>query len=403
MRIAYVDCFSGVSGDMLLGALVDAGVPLAVIGQGLRKLDLKGYRLRESKVKRCGIAATKVDVMLTAKGDRLKAKGRTWRDVQDIIRGAPLPEAIKKQGHAVFRVLFGAEAAVHGSAINRIHLHELGCVDCLVDIFGTLIGLAYLKTERICASPVNVGSGTTRTSHGLLPVPAPATAEILKGVPCHSSGPAFELATPTGAALLRSLASGFGPMPLFRTDTIGIGAGSADPADWPNVLRLMIGEEDGGMRGERVCVIETNIDDMNPQVYEHVMAGLFARGARDVFLTPVIMKKSRPGIVLTAVCDPERRMEISEVILRETSTIGLRFSEMERMTLHRELRSVRTRYGPVRVKVASGSGIRRATPEYDDCARLAAKAGIPVVEVMREAVRASERTAPKPKGRAGGR
>ncbi|MBI5633032.1 MAG: nickel pincer cofactor biosynthesis protein LarC [Nitrospirae bacterium] len=380
MKVAYFDCFSGISGDMCLGAVVDAGVPLKVIEKGLKKLKLRGYRLREQKVLRAGIAATKVDVELTARGAEHGA--RKWKDIQQIIRESALPEDIKKQGLQLFRNLFEAEAKVHGGLIEKTHLHELGCVDCLADIFGTLVGLSYLGIAKIYSSPVNLGSGSTQTSHGIMPVPAPATAELLKGVPCYSSGLAFEMTTPTGAVLLKTLSSGFGSMPLFRPETIGTGAGNRDPEERPNILRILVGQADDAIQDETITVIETNIDDMNPQLYEYVMDRLFDAGALDIFLTQVLMKKSRPGVLLTVLCNNEQKSGLINIILKETTTIGVRFYEAGRVTMNREIKQIQTRYGKVRVKKSSGGSLVKITPEYEDCKRIARNSGLSLLEVM---------------------
>jgi uncharacterized protein (TIGR00299 family) protein len=389
LKIVYFDCFSGISGDMCLGALVDAGVPLKEIEKGLKKLNIKGYRLREQKVLRAGIAATKVDVELTAKGGKTVSFGdpprrevRKWKDIQKIIKDSTLPENIKKQGLQIFRNLFEAEAKVHGSTIEKTHLHELGCVDCLVDIFGALIGLSILGVEKVYASPINLGSGSTKTSHGILPVPAPATAELLKGMPCYSSGPAFEMTTPTGAVILKTVSSGFGSMPLFSSETIGIGAGNKDPEERPNILRIMVGEAGDTIYDETITVIETNIDDMNPQVYEYVMERLFEKGALDVFLTQVIMKKSRPGVLLTVLCSAEKKNDLITIILKETTTIGVRFYDAGRITMQRNIELVTTKHGKVSVKQSALGSSVRMTPEYDDCKRIARNTGLSLLEVM---------------------
>jgi len=382
MKIAYFDCFSGISGDMCLGALVDAGVPLKEIERGLRKLKLKGYALRERKVLRAGIAATKVDVVLKAASREQRAESKKWKDIQKIIKDSSLPENMKKQGLRVFRNLFEAEAKVHGSTIEKTHLHELGCVDCLVDIFGTLIGLSILGIEKVYASPVNLGSGSTKTSHGILPVPAPATAELLKGIPCYSSGPAFEMTTPTAAVLLKTLSSGFGSQPLFSSEMIGIGAGNKNPEGHPNILRIMVGEADDVNQDEAVTVIETNIDDMNPQVYAYVMERLFDAGALDVFLMQVIMKKTRPGIVLTVLCSAEKKNEIINILLKETTTIGVRFYDAGRITMKREIKQVQTKFGKIRVKQSALGSSIKVTPEYDDCKRIARNKRLSLLEVM---------------------
>jgi len=390
MKVAYFDCFSGISGDMCLGALVDAGVPLREIEKGLKKLKIGGYRLAERKVLRAGIAATKVDVILKSEIRSKKSEVRRWKDIQSIIKDSALHEKIKKQGLQIFRNLFEAEAKVHGKTINTTHLHELGCVDCLVDIFGTLIGLSYLGIDKICSSPINLGSGSTRTSHGIMPVPAPATAELLKGIPCYSSGPAFEMTTPTGAVLLKTLSSGFGSMPLFSSTSIGTGAGNMDPEKHPNILRVMIGKNDEGLYDETVTIIEANIDDMNPQVYEYVMEKLFEQGALDVFLTPVIMKKSRPGVLLTVLCKNDQRSEMCETILKETTTIGVRFYEAGRVTMQRKIMRVKTRYGDIRIKQSTLGDIRRCTPEYEDCKKMAKEQNAALHDILAETQRAAE-------------
>ncbi len=382
MKTAYFDCFSGVSGDMCLGALVDAGVPLKEIERGLKKLKLAGYSIRQQKVLRCGIAATKVDVILKAGSGRKHPELRRWKDIQKIIGESSLTEKVRNQGLQIFRNLFEAEAKVHGSTINKTHLHELGSVDCLVDIFGTLIGLSMLGVEEVYSSPINLGGGSIMTSHGMLPVPAPATAELLKGIPTYSTGPEYEMTTPTGAVLLRTLSSGFGSQPLLSSETIGIGAGGRDPEERPNVLRIIVGGADCLIQDETVMVIETNIDDMNPQIYGYVMERLFEAGALDVFLTQVIMKKSRPGVLLTALCSPEKKDVIVRIILCETSTLGVRLSVASRVKMQRQIRKVSTSYGKVRLKTSTLGNSVKMTPEYEDCRMIARKTGLPLFEVM---------------------
>jgi pyridinium-3,5-bisthiocarboxylic acid mononucleotide nickel chelatase len=377
---------------MCLGALVDAGVPLKEIAKGLKALPVKGYRLEERRVTRAGLAAAKVDVILGPGKARNKPEARLWQDIRNIINTSSLPEKIKLQGLGIFKRLFEAESRVHARPVNKTHLHELGGVDCLVDIFGTLLGLAHLGVDSVLASSVNLGGGSTATSHGILPVPAPATAELLKGILCHSSGPSFELTTPTGAAILSTISSGFGPMPHCSITAIGAGAGDADPAGWPNLLRLFVIEVKEKVRSEAVTVIETNIDDMNPQVFEFVMERLFDAGAADVFLTQVIMKKSRPGTLLTVLCHAEKKDALIDIILRETTTIGVRFYNAGRVTMERRMKKVRTRYGIASVKVsAAGSGITKCIPEYEDCRKLARKTGLPLREIIAEVGRAAEK------------
>jgi uncharacterized protein (TIGR00299 family) protein len=347
-------------------------------------LPVTGYSLREKKVDRACLRATKVDVVMSAVGSGKRPSVR-WGDIERIISSSSLSEDVRKKGRVIFRKLFAAEARVHGGTLSKVHLHELGAVDCLVDVFGTLIGLELLGVGRVFSSPLNLGSGFVRTEHGLLPVPVPATAEILKGVPVYSSVVAHELTTPTGAALIRSLSENFGDMPLFTPQHTGIGAGSRQIKDFPNVLRLFVGKMEREVADERVTVMETNIDDMNPQIYGYLVDVLLSSGALDVFLTNVMMKKMRPGIKLSVLCTPDKRELLADIILRETTSIGLRFHETSRVVMQREFRSVRTKYGTVKVKVAEKGGIRKSMPEYEDCRKCAGQTGVPLIKVIEEA------------------
>jgi pyridinium-3,5-bisthiocarboxylic acid mononucleotide nickel chelatase len=389
--IAYFDCTAGISGDMCLGAIVDAGVPLREIEKGLRALPVGGYTLKERKVTRWTIAATKVDVVVElSKGTRHRSGAKRWGDIKRIVTSSSLDDDLKQKGLRVFRRLFEAEGNVHGAAYDKTHLHEIGAVDCIVDIFGTLIGLAFLCVERVYSSAVNIGGGFVETEHGRLPVPAPATVEILKGAPVYSSGIPFELTTPTGAAILAEIADGFLEIPMMRLKASGYGAGTRDIEGLPNALRILIGEHislSGKGTLPEVIVIETNIDDMNPQVYEHVMERLMQAGAIDVYLTQVIMKKGRPGIGLTVLCHEDRISLLSEVLFRETTTIGIRFHKMSRMTLERKSRQKDTGLGTIQVKVSRlPDGTVKCTPEYEDCRKIAVKHGVPLIEVMMRAV-----------------
>ncbi|MBA4372035.1 MAG: TIGR00299 family protein [Thermodesulfovibrio sp.] len=387
MKIAYFDCFSGISGDMCLGALVDAGLPLAVLEKELRKIPLRGYTLASHKVKRSGLAATKVDVPI----DKKYTGEMKWNDIQKIIRESSLSPSIKKKGLSVFRALFEAESEVHGEPVNKIHLHELGAVDCIVDIFGTLIGLEMLGIEEVYASAINLGSGTIKTSHGILPVPAPAAAALLRGVPVYSAGDAFEKTTPTGAALITFLSQGYGDMPVFIPEKTGMGAGGKDPASAPNVLRILIGETIRSTAQDNIMTIETNIDDMNPQIYEYVSERLFKAGALDVFLTQIIMKKMRPAVKLSVLCSKKIMTEVIDIILSETTSIGVRYYETSRTILERRIGKIDTGYGKVRVKISEyGKQPLTITPEYEDCRELALKKGIPLSEVI-EAARTAAR------------
>lgn len=399
MKIAYFDCFSGISGDMCLGALVGAGLSLKKIEKELKRLPVRGYSLSEKKVRRAGIAATKVDVVLSSGTRGQSAEVKKWKDIQKIIKTSSLPDDIKQKGQEIFRRLFEAESRAHGESINKVHLHELGGLDCLIDIFGTLIGLELHGIKSIYASPINLGSGSVQTMHGRLPVPAPATTEILRELPVYSSGIPFELTTPTGAAILKSISKGFGEMPVFVLKKIGVGAGTREFKNSPNILRILIGDIYKKSSNETVTVIETNIDDMNPQIYEYLMEKLFRKGALDVCMTQVIMKKARPGIRLSVLCDKNRRDDLIGMILKETTTIGVRYYEASRVTMERGLKDLQTRYGKIRLKISKfrgtdpfsgqGTGLKY-TPEYEDCKRIAKKSGVPLLEVIEEAKRAAK-------------
>ena len=388
MTLAYFDCFSGISGDMTLGALVDAGLPLEVLRAELAKLSLSGYTLSSEKVRRSGLSATKVHVVL----DDKKQPARHLSDIQKIINGSSLSPVIQQKSLAIFHRLAEVEAKVHGTTPDRVHFHEVGAVDALVDIVGTVIGLERLGITEIIGSPVNVGSGTVHTAHGKLPVPAPATVELLRNIPLYSSAITFELTTPTGAALISTLASSFGPLPQMKVRSIAYGAGNKDLPGQPNVLRLMIGELLPMYDEDTSTLIETNIDDMNPQLYDHLIEKLLAQGAQDVYLTPIIMKKGRPGILLSILTNRLQSDAMLDILFRETTSIGVRIGETGRKKLQREVRQVETAYGTVRVKVSRRCDeIMTVTPEYDDCRRIADVKKVSVKEVMESAKRSFHR------------
>ncbi|MBI5141493.1 MAG: nickel pincer cofactor biosynthesis protein LarC [Nitrospirae bacterium] len=385
--LCHIDCSGGASGDMMLGALVDAGVPVDVLRGELAKLGLAGYSLRASKVTRCGLAATKLDVIIEG-GEAPPL--RKWADVRRVIASSGLDAGIKKESLSIMKRLFEAEAAAHGTTVAKTHLHELGAVDCIVDIAGAVIGLQHLGVSSVTASPVNTGSGFVKTAHGTLPVPAPATAYLLRGAPVFASGAEMERTTPTGAAILSSLSSGFGNLPEMTLERVGIGAGGRDLPDSPNALRLFIGKRPAlPFPDDDVTVIETNIDDMDPRLYEHVMDRLFKAGALDVFLSPIIMKKSRPATKLTAICRMGDVKALSGIILAETTTFGVRVYGASRRILDREFISVKTKYGDIRVKIGRLEGrVVTATPEYEDCRAAAERHNAPIGEVIREAEKA---------------
>jgi uncharacterized protein (TIGR00299 family) protein len=380
VRIAYFDCFSGISGDMALGALVDAGASLGDLTAELGKLDLEGYHIEAAKVVKRGISATDVTVKL--QGGREPTRG--FAEIRGIIEASELKEGVKERSVAIFRRLGEAEAKIHGKDIEEIHFHEVGAVDAIVDIVGVCICLDLLGVEQVHASAIPTFHGSVKIDHGTLPLPAPATIELLKGAPWRELGIEGEIVTPTGAAILAELACSFGPMPAMRVESIGYGSGKKD-FGIPNVLRVTVGEGlppfpgEGGEEVEEVAVLETNIDDMNPQVYDVVMERLFEAGALDVYLSPIQMKKNRPAVLVSVMCAPEDTGRMSDILFEETSTIGIRIDRRTRACLAREFVTVETRFGPIRVKVArKGEEVVNAQPEYDDCRAAATAREVPV-------------------------
>jgi uncharacterized protein (TIGR00299 family) protein len=391
MRALYFDCFAGASGDMILGALIDAGADVNELQAQLASLGLSGYRISVERVKRSGIAATKFNVTV----DEASQPHRHLKDISEIINRSALSELTKRRAVRAFELLADAEAHVHATTRDRIHFHEVGAVDSIIDTVGAMIGFELLGVERFFASALRVGQGTVKAAHGLMPVPAPATAELLRDIPVYAGDIEGEFVTPTGAAIIASLCEAFGPLPEMKITKTGYGAGTRDPQGFPNALRVVLGEsaseKDSSRRSDEVltgrddsvCVIETNIDDMNPQAFGFVMDKAFALGALDVFLTSTQMKKSRPGVMLTILCEPAARETIIEMLLRETTTLGVRYYEAQRRVLARTLETVETRYGRVRVKVArDGERTLHFQPEYEDCALLARQLGVPVIEVQ---------------------
>ena len=382
MTIAYFDCFSGISGDMTLGAIVDAGISMESLRAELSRLNLAGYELTAEKVMRSGIAATKVHVI----SDREDQKPRHLSDILEIIDRSSLKASIKEKSSRIFTRLADAEAKIHLTKRNSIHFHEVGALDSIVDIVGAAIGLELLGITEVRSSAVNVGSGTVQTSHGLLPIPAPATAEMLKGIPVYQSATQFELATPTGAAIISTLGTSFGLLPSMRVDRVAYGAGEKDFAGKPNVLRLILGELATPYEEDSSLLIETNIDDINPQLYDYIIEKIMGQGAQDAYLTPIIMKKGRPAILLSALTDRSKSDAVLDTIFRETTSIGVRIQEVGRKKLNREMKEVETPYGRIRVKISRrGDEILSATPEYDDCRRIAEEKHIPLKVVMDEA------------------
>ncbi len=407
MTVLYFDCFSGAAGDMILGALLDAGLPLDDLRRALGSLAIDREAVWTERVTRAGLSATKFHVRSDESPTRhahdedghedgrehnrkhSHAAHRTIAEIVHLIDGSALSAPAKSRAKTIFRQLAEAEAAVHETPIEKVHLHEVGALDSIIDIVGTVYALECLNLDRIVASPLNVGGGSIRSAHGLYPVPAPATTRLLQGAPIYAGPQQAELVTPTGALLVTAYADSFGPIPPMRLQRIGYGAGTRDCHDTPNVLRVLIGESDTTAAARRVVVIEAEIDDMNPQIFGVLIDRLLAEGALDVFYTSIQMKKNRPGTLLSIIASPGSRERLTATVFRETTTIGVRFLEMERECLDRETLTVETPFGPVGVKVARRGGkVMNASPEFEDCARIAAASGTPLKDVQAAAVKA---------------
>jgi len=390
----YLDCFSGASGDMVLGALLDLGLPVDALRAALGSLALEYGDVGADKVTRAGVTATKfrLDDRRPAAPENSHRHYHLKGIVNAIRRSALKPESQDRAVH-LFERLAEAEAAIHSTPIEKVHLHEVGALDSIIDIVGAVFGFEYLGIDDIVSSPLNVGGGTVRCAHGDFPVPAPATALLLKGVPIYSKGTS-EMVTPTGALLVTAYARSFGPLPVMTVDAIGYGAGDRDPKESPNVLRILKGTRTTDVGPptsdvDRIVKIECEIDDMNPQLFGPLMDSLLAAGALDVFYTPVMMKKSRPGTLVTIVAPPDKRGALTDVLFRESTTIGIRHEEMARTCLDRSIETVQTPYGVVRFKVARRDGTElNAAPEFDDCARLAGEHGVSIKEVSAAAIAA---------------
>ncbi len=382
-RVVYFDCPSGASGDMVLGALVDAGVGIEALRTELDRLGVPGWTLTAREVRRGAFRATKVDVQVDLGAPRVQ---RHLADITGILGGSGLAPAIVATATRIFTRLAEAEARVHGTTVDEVHFHEVGAIDAIVDVTGAVVGLHLLGAEAVHVSALPLGGGFVDTAHGRMPIPGPGTAELLRGFPVIDTGVRAELVTPTGAAILTTLATGAGRMPAMTVERVGYGAGTADLPGTPNVLRCFVGEVVEAGATETIAQVETTIDDMSPQLYEPLMDRLFAAGALDVFLTPVIMKRSRPGTVLTALCHPERVGDLSRVLFEESSTIGVRWTEMSRVRLEREMVTLTTAYGALPAKVSRlGGRIVTVTPEFAEVARIAREKSLPVREVLDQA------------------
>src|SRR5271165_5436371 len=412
MRIAYLDCFSGISGDMFLGALLDAGVPFELFQKTVAELNI-GASLEISHVVRAGIAATKLDVLVNGEKDQPReqfwadhhAQGephhsgdthatghRHLSDILRIIESAKISQSAKHTASEIFRALGAAEAKVHNVGIEDIHFHEVGAADAIVDIVCAAVGAEALAVKQFVASPLNVGGGTVACAHGVLPVPAPATLELLQGAPIYSGDIQKELVTPTGAAIVKVLVSSFGSRPMMSTEKIGYGAGARNFSGQANVLRLSIGETLAAIGAhqaeEEIVVLEANLDDLNPQLIGYIVELALAQGARDVFTTAVQMKKNRPGTLLTVLALPQHEEKLRAMLFRESSTLGVRTRRERRHALPRHHEAVITKWGEVRIKVASLNGtVSQYAPEYEDCRQIAVEHHVPLKTVMQEAIR----------------
>ncbi len=386
MRLAYFDCFSGISGDMLLGALVDLGVPIDWLSGRLARIPLDGFSLRAEIVSRGSISGTKVHVEAEEAG-----VSRTWADIRSLLEAAAVSEAVRSRALSVFSRLAGVEARIHGCPVEEVHFHEVGGTDAIVDIVGTLIGLERLGIERIVASALPLGSGMARCRHGMIPVPAPATVGLLEGLPVYGAGIEAELVTPTGAALVGALADGFGPVPAMHIEKSGYGAGSVDLPDRPNLLRILTGKarpDAPRLASESVSVLEAVVDDMNPELFGYLMERLFENGALDVCWVPVYMKKNRPGTRVEVVCRPEKTEALITTLFSESTSTGVRYQQVARRVLPRESISVETEFGPVSAKqIRMPDGTLRLTPEYEACRSIAAARKVPIWRIYEAAAR----------------
>ena len=413
MKVLYFDCFAGAAGDMVLGALIDAGVALEDVRRALGSLAIAPATVWTERVTRTGISATKFCVRgehapldhahdhdgvrdhghshapTHAHEERHHHVHRSLADINRLIDGSALSRTGKDRARELFNRLGEAESEIHGTPLDQVHLHEVGALDSIIDIVGTVFAMESIGADRIVASPLNVGSGSVHSAHGVYPVPAPATARLLKNVPIYVGPQKVEMVTPTGALLVTAYAQEFGPVPPMRIAQIGYGAGNRDFADTPNVLRVLVGESDASASSHTIVVIEAEIDDMNPQIFGVVMDRLLAQGALDVFYTSIQMKKNRPGTLLSVIAVPEAREALTATIFRETTTIGVRYREMTRECLDRRMVTVTTSVGDVRIKVAARDGqILNASPEFEDCVRLGAEHDVPAKNVQAMAMKA---------------
>jgi uncharacterized protein (TIGR00299 family) protein len=385
MKTIYFDCPTGISGDMCLGAFVDLGVDVERIKKELRKLPVKGYTITATRQRRQGIAGTRFRV----KASRA-TRQRTYEDIKRLIEKSGLSAEVKRLSLEIFKNLAKAESKVHAVALKKVHFHEVGAVDSIVDVVGTAVAVTSLGSVRVRSSAIPLGSGWVKTEHGRLPVPAPATLELARGLPVVPSPINSELTTPTGAAIIKTLVENFGGIPPMTVEATGYGIGGKDFKEAPNLVRIIMGEED--VKGENLVQMETNIDDMSPQIAGHLMERLLKAGALEVFFTPVQMKKSRPGLLLTILTEQKNREKLLDIVFSESTTIGVRSYPVEKRCLERKLEKVKTRWGTVRVKVSLKDGKPvNLQPEYEDCKALAEKRKVPLKTVIEAARHAAEK------------
>jgi pyridinium-3,5-bisthiocarboxylic acid mononucleotide nickel chelatase len=385
MRIAYGDLIGGVSGDMFVAALLDLGLPLDRLRAELKKIPTLQFDIRSRKKTIHSLRASQFQVTCPK-----HEAPRSWKQIRDLIKRSKLDPAVKSTSSEIFAALAAAEAKIHGVPIDQVHFHEVGATDSIVDIVAAAVGVRELAIEAFYFSVIPLGHGMISSAHGVLPAPGPATLELLRGLPVMGIDVDTETVTPTGAAIVRTLGKTFANQPAMTIEKIGYGAGKREFAERPNLFRIILGRADSSASLEEMLVIETNIDDMNPQLFDHVMDRLFAAGARDVFLAPIQMKKNRPATLLSVIAEPRHRQKLSEIIFKETSTLGLRYHLVSRMILKREMKKVKTRFGEVRVKIIEQlDGSRRAAPEYDDLKRIARAKNIPLKLLHDEVARAS--------------
>jgi uncharacterized protein (TIGR00299 family) protein len=383
MRIAYGDLIGGISGDMFVAALLDLGLSLDKLKSELRKIPTLKFELKTSKKHVHSIRAIQFRVIC-----REHEQPRSWKQIRELIERSKLKHAVKDRGIEIFTRLAQAEAKIHGVAVDRVHFHEVGATDSIVDIIAAAIGIHEFGIESFTFSRIPLGRGIIRSAHGPLPAPGPATLELLRGLPIVGIDTESETVTPTGAAIVRTLGKKFGDQPAMTVENIGYGAGQKEFINRPNLFRVILGAPDSFLQTEEMLVIETNIDDMNPQFYDHAMDRLFVAGARDVFLTPIQMKKNRPATLLSVIAEPRDREKLVRIIFQETSTIGIRFYSVNRMILKRESMKVKTRFGELTVKVVGQTdGSKRLTPEYEELKRLAATKKLPLKLLYDEVMR----------------